>query len=830
MKKSYQEQWINGKRQSDKQYTQYQPRGLKSSTSGNSLEQTLLETTKPPIVNKDVSTQLVFLQGKSKGFLYNIPSGEEINGDFPMLQSDPMNGLAWCVQDGKNNTVHVTKGELSRSQGLYSEIANRIAGRMGGECIGSYTYPDFLKRCKMYNKTVNSFIDWPRDNKVFHTLDGKKSLTPEQMSSMLPALFWVRVGGKTDHRIHLIVPDDLPLRKEWNDYIRSRNPEYTGTPIWTFGRACDYYLEHKDEEQSLFSRMKNWASRHKSALAMAGIVTGLTAAGLGLYNNRESIGESLSQLGVRASNLAEATATGAKNLAGKAKELNLGEKAKDLYNMGHDFLYGPETIATKWMDEIKKSREPRFIKRDQDNIKNNKNIIDMMNDLTYKLHIIIDPTSLQSNFIGSIIQTMIPNGKFDEQRLYQIPNLSFSQVRKLLDMLFPEYTFTDRFFARVFCASSWWCLTSKQTKGFGLDDIVKGAKAVGTAIHDIFVPGSKEAREEADAMVNGGQEPEFEAPPTPSETSETKSETPSEAKKGYTPVCSNNAVLFTWYPKNTDNNWKLFKPYLKAIRKYFKLDEKCVYMDEEFLWGDHPSPKFLEKREAELRAMYSFGGRMYNLVDQYAGKEIADLLQTGKETIYNNAKAKLVERNNDALYRLSDKDTYLRKKRLEDELAIKNMENEMKVQGMKNKKSLSDTNADLQKSRMKNWSDIAMTGLDSTSRILQGGTKLAAAYNGLPIMDFGRSAKKEEPEPETKKESSVPDNRDRHRYRTFTVYDDGTPVYQQSDAKDPFDDTVPVEDKEAHRKLAEEIARQLKEQGFTEEQIRELIAKAGAEK
>ena len=131
----------------------YKPtRGMAPSSTSSLDPMNLIESTKSPIVNNDISTQLVFLQGKTKGFLYNIPSGEELNGDFPMLPNDPMNGLAWCVQDGKKNTIHVTKGELSRSQGTYSEIGNRIAGKLGGECIGSYTYTDFLKKCKTYNK------------------------------------------------------------------------------------------------------------------------------------------------------------------------------------------------------------------------------------------------------------------------------------------------------------------------------------------------------------------------------------------------------------------------------------------------------------------------------------------------------------------------------------------------------------------------------------------------------------------------------------------------------------------------------------------------------
>ena len=105
--------------------------------------------------------------------------------------------------------------------------------------------------------------------------------------------------------------------------------------------------------------------------------------------------------------------------------------------------------------------------------------------------------------------------------------------------------------------------------------------------------------------------------------------------------------------------------------------------------------------------------------------------------------------NNDAKLILTDKDTALKKKLLENELTVKTAKKDLDVGEMNNKKDLSNANADLQKARLKNWSGIVSTGFEGVgdmgeslfqngSRIANSGTeffkdagKFSMAYNGF---------------------------------------------------------------------------------------------------
>ena len=252
MRKVYINDWIYGPRRSDFQHTMFRPH---MTGSGPTPQQGYVDALVDQVVanglpeaNPNNDTQLRY----NNMPVYAMPSGAEVI-DLPFFDFDPNNGLMWVGQD----ILHVTKTGAREDNDKYKRAAMMIIRTMdtkSSKFLGSFTEKQFWKKGRIYSKTLNMNLKAPRDNKIFHTLDGN-AITPKQMTE-LPNMFWVKAAGKNDHYPVLIVDDELASNTdEYEKFLERKNIH--NAKVWSYSEAEEYYASHKEEEASTWSKIKS---------------------------------------------------------------------------------------------------------------------------------------------------------------------------------------------------------------------------------------------------------------------------------------------------------------------------------------------------------------------------------------------------------------------------------------------------------------------------------------------------------------------------------------------------------------------------------------------
>ena len=278
MRRAYMDDWVHGQRRPMRYYRE---RELHR-TAGFSVEQRIADTVVNPPQKKDTRFQMAYLYMDEVCLLYSIPSGDAITMKTPFLSWDLEQAMVWLVNvdNEAKYVLHVTKNETRTY--IYEKWGHNIAERFGAIFIGTVSYTNYLEKCVFYSFDLMSVVSPPQDDYIFHTIDGARALTPDQMID-LPAIYWVKMSGKNDHKPRLIVSSDHPeLNKDWNEFLRDAGMK--GLPVWTIEKARNYYRNHKDEEKGLVKKVGGFISRHKKAIGLAGAlltlyVTGTAIAG-----------------------------------------------------------------------------------------------------------------------------------------------------------------------------------------------------------------------------------------------------------------------------------------------------------------------------------------------------------------------------------------------------------------------------------------------------------------------------------------------------------------------------------------------------------------------
>ena len=284
MRKAYIDDWIYGPRRSELPNTMFKPH---MTGSGPQIDnRNWLDN----IVDKAIAAGLP--QGGSdlpiwltygKEIIYELLTGKEVF-ELPYFRKDPNNALVWV---GKTNLLHVTKNGLE-ADNPYQQAAQKIVQKMPQvQFLGTVSEQQFIKNIKHFVPGVKNYLDGPNDNKIYHNMVDGKPVTPDQMT-LLPNMFYVKVPGKNEHGQVMIIPDDMADKTaECNALLRKWNFDKART--WTLSQAKQYYESNKGDERGTWGKIKDWFSRHKILMSSLGAIGALTALGVGLYANKDSL-------------------------------------------------------------------------------------------------------------------------------------------------------------------------------------------------------------------------------------------------------------------------------------------------------------------------------------------------------------------------------------------------------------------------------------------------------------------------------------------------------------------------------------------------------------
>ena len=565
--------WIYGKRRSESGPTKITA-GMRQSDSwklhllGEELNKL---QTHEPITDKAEGFQIAYKDGYDYMLLYDISTGTPITniGDIKYFSFDSSNTILWTLNIDTNviSAIHVTKELLNPSlaarSALYREAASRIAN-VPNEEVKTITLSSLLGSICIFSIEFKTVINYPSDNKLLHSLDGKLSITPAQIPT-LPNLVW----KKDDHGNHILilVVNAQQYDKKWipkiNSLFKSKyKNKFVNTQklVWDINDLQKWFIAHESENMSTFQKVKNAAPTVLKYGIPLALSPALIGAGMYAYDTIPAVATAVGAIPTFASTIAKGIGKmygyGVGRLSGSIpnpnqnmepskeesqnielppkeesqniespniepqqpmfseqnddqpifdtdgqtsgfyKELSIDELV-DLAQMLDNefdrkggFVDGLTNIGAniktlisnipgalrEWfcketpVDEFYKHRlEPRVItKLDPSQSpagfkldEYNRGVVDNWEQFLL-VHTPSDPGAWFFNFIGEV-QRLI-DGKVDLYRcLYN--SYTYDQVRKLLDIKWPQFNFTDNFFNEVFCRSIVWCINPDSQSG-----------------------------------------------------------------------------------------------------------------------------------------------------------------------------------------------------------------------------------------------------------------------------------------------------------------------------------------------------------------------------
>ena len=602
------EDWIYGKRRSQSGPTKITA-GMRNTDSWKlqllSEELNKIET-KDPQMNKNEGFQIALKDNYEYKLLYDIMTGNPITniGDIKYFSFDSSNTILWTVTMDSNivGAIHLTKELLNPTfaarAAIYRDAASRIANVPLSE-VETITLSAFMGSICVYSIDYKTIINYPEDNKLLHSLDGKLSITPSQIPT-LPNLVW----KKDEHGNHtlILVVNQKQYDKKWipkiNSWFRNNyTNKYATTQrlVWDIMDLERWFKEHERENLTTFQKVK----KAVPTVLKWGIPLALSPALLGAaayaYHTIPAVATAVGAVPTFASTVAKGIGKmyglGLSTMAGRpptpavsavkpatpapAPEPDQGEepipdtpeepqgqpqvntpepvqnKVTDLVeyefpqsssdtslaepsyldnnepqsagffnetltldqlvelaneiendiDRKRGFIDGISSVGSNiitllknipvairdWMyketpvdvfynhileprvvTKLDPSQSPSGFKIDE----TGRGIIDSWNDFL-QIHTPSDPDAWMFNFIGEV-QRLI-DGKVDLYRcLYH--SYTYDQVRKLLDIKWPQFSFTDNFFHEVFCNSVIWCIDKDANVGYRLTKWQKNNK------------------------------------------------------------------------------------------------------------------------------------------------------------------------------------------------------------------------------------------------------------------------------------------------------------------------------------------------------------------